>query len=249
MWEPFRQDRMAEHHFYVEQARKRLLSQFENIETEANQATEEHLEKVSIRFDADKHDPSRFNEDAHEAAHEKGIEFYQLLSEMREATRLSVIAGMFHQWDKHLRDWIALEMRHEHRGKSTAKTIWGANFPETIDFLAAFGFDVKALACYPRLDAMRQVVNTYKHGNGSSLDALKKSFPEFISNPLDIAGVPEMFRQHSDHTDLKLTDGHVVQFSEAILEFWRAVPDETFCVDSSKLPDRFQRALKKDGAT
>jgi hypothetical protein len=248
MWEQFRQDLMAEHRFYVEQAHKRLLSQFENIETEANKATEEHLEKVSIHFNADKHDPSRFNEAAHEAAHEKGIEFYQLLSDMHEATRLSVIAGMFHQWDKKLRGWIVGELRHDHHGKNAAKEIWSVDFLKMIDFLATCGFDVKALPCHNQLDAMRLVVNVFKHGNGQSLDNLKKSYPKFISYPLGFDDAPEMFRQYLDHADLKLTDVHVMQFSEAILDFWGALPGEISLPTKANVPNWLLKALQKDWA-
>ena len=34
MWEPYRQSLIAGHQFYVNQARQRLLSQFDDIETE-----------------------------------------------------------------------------------------------------------------------------------------------------------------------------------------------------------------------
>jgi hypothetical protein len=99
MWGPYRQSLIKRHQFYVKQARKRVLSQFENMEEEADKAAEEWLEQSSGRFDPDWHDPGDF----YEAANDVGIEFYQLLSDMRNQTRLSVVAGMFHEWDKNLR--------------------------------------------------------------------------------------------------------------------------------------------------
>lgn len=244
MWEPFRQSLMVEHRFYVEQARKRLLSQFGNMEAEAEKAAEEHLEKMSIHFNPDKHDSSDF----YEAAHEKSIEFYQLLSDMHEATRLSVTAGMFHQWDKNLRDWIVREMHHWHHGENAIRAIWKADFPAIMDFLVAFGFDVKALPSYARLDAMRLVVNVFKHGNGRSLDELKKSFPEFISDPLGGDGAHQFLLQYSDHTDMKVSVAHLDQFSEAILDFWKAVPKEIFLREETDAPKFFENAVLKDRA-
>ena len=91
MWGPFRQSLIAGHLFYVEQAGKRLLTQFEDIEAEADKAAEEWLEKSRDRFDPDRHDPGDF----YEAANDAGIEFYGLLSDMREQTTLGVVAGMF----------------------------------------------------------------------------------------------------------------------------------------------------------
>lgn len=108
MWGPFRESLIKAHAFYVEQARKRLLSQFGDIEAEANKAPEEWLEQTSHLFNPEQHDPGDF----YEAAHEAGIEFYELLRDMRRQTRLSVVAGMFHEWDKQLRDWLTQEIRH-----------------------------------------------------------------------------------------------------------------------------------------
>lgn len=242
MCEPFRQDLIAKHRFYVEQARKRLLSQFENMEAEADKAAEEHLEKMSVHFNPDQDAPSDF----YEAAHDKAIEFCLLLSDMHEVTRLSVIAGMFHQWDKKLRDWIVREMRCWPHGENAARSIWKADAPAIMDFLVAFGFNVKDLPCYKRLNAMRLVVNVFKHGNGLSLDVLKKSFPEFIS---DSFGGDEVHRfpfSFLDHTHMEVTDAHLDQFSEAILEFWMAVPKEIFLSEKIDAPDWFEKAFSKD---
>lgn len=102
MWEPHRQMLIATHLFYVEQARKRLLSQFVDIEKEADKAAETHLEKMSQNFDPDRHDPAEFDE----AAHEEAVAFYQLLTDMRKRTMLSIVAGIYHEWDKQLREWL-----------------------------------------------------------------------------------------------------------------------------------------------
>ena len=71
MWEPFRQSLIKGHLFYFDQAQKRLISQFEDIEAESEKASEEWLERSSDYFDPDRHDPGDF----YEAANEAGIEF------------------------------------------------------------------------------------------------------------------------------------------------------------------------------
>lgn len=150
MWEPMRQDWMAEHRFYVEQARKRLLSQFECMEEEADKATEEHLAHISQFFDPDAHDEADF----YESANDKGIEFYQLLSDMQERTRLSVIAGMYQEWDKKLREWLTGELRTWHQGVNVVKSIWKVDVSSVFDLLFVFGFNARDVTGYERLDAM-----------------------------------------------------------------------------------------------
>jgi len=242
MWEPFRQNLMAEHRFYVEQARKRLLSQFENMEAEADKAAEGHLEKMSAYFNPDIHG----HDDFFDAANDKGNEFYSLLSDMRDNTRLSMIAGMFHQWDKNLKDWIVREIQHWHQGKNVVQELWKADFPKIMEFLVTFGFNVKALPCYEQLYAMRLVVNVFKHGNGKSLDELKASFPEFIADPFGGEGDQQLFLHYLEHTDMKVSDAQLEQFSEAILDFWKAVPERIYLCEEIDAPKWFEKAYLKD---
>jgi hypothetical protein len=242
MWEPYRQSLMAEHRFYIEQAQERLLSQFGNIEAEADKAAQAHLEHTAQYFDPDKHDPA----DCYETANDAGIEFYQLLSDMHDATRLSVVAGMFHQWDKKLRDWLLMEIKHWHQGSKATQAIWKMNFPDCIDLLAALGFDVKSHAFYEHLDAMRLVVNVFKHGNGASLNELREKFPEFIPDPLQGIFKDWTPTDLTDHTDLKVTDRHIGQFSDAILEFWTLVPGQMSLADEVCFPAWFEKAILKD---
>lgn len=102
-----RELRISEHRFYVGQAKSRLLSQFANIGAEADQAEQEHWKRSGEFFDPEWHDPG----DLAEAARDHGIEFYQLLSDMHERTRLSVVAGMYHNWDKTFRRFLVREFR------------------------------------------------------------------------------------------------------------------------------------------
>ena len=95
----FRQSLIKNHEFYVDQAQKRLLSQCNDMESDADKASKEWLEKSNAWFNPDRHDPADFEEQAYE----EGIVFYQLLSDMRNQTYLSMVAGMFHEWFIHWR--------------------------------------------------------------------------------------------------------------------------------------------------
>lgn len=46
--------------------------------------------------------------------------------------------------------------------------------------LWALGLDVRRLSSFPRMDAMRLVVNVFKHGEGQPLDDLRQNYPEFL---------------------------------------------------------------------
>ncbi|MDT6995080.1 hypothetical protein [Burkholderia cenocepacia] len=244
MWEPFRQSLMKGHLFYIEQARKRLLSQFDDIEAEADRAADEWLEKSGQHFDPDRHDPGDF----YEAANDVGIEFYGLLSDMREQTRLSVVAGMFHEWDKQLRNWLVGEIHHWHRGDNTNLQVWSANFGQIADLLESFGWNVRSKEYFRTLDACRLVVNVHKHGDGKSLDELKNHYPDYLDDPFADSGGDISDPKYRDHTHLKVNDEQFQVFSDAILAFWRDVPENVFDSQIANMPQWFENAIIKDRA-
>ncbi|MGF1548070.1 MAG: hypothetical protein ACFCUG_12170 [Thiotrichales bacterium] len=244
MWEPFRQSLIKGHSFYVEQARKRLLSPFDEIEIEADHAAEEWLKQRGQYFDPDRHDPGDF----YEMAHEVGIEFYGLLSDMREQTHLSVVAGMFHEWDKQLRDWLVCEIQKWHRGDNATSKVWSADFGQIADVLESFGWKLRNADYFGLLDACRLVVNVYKHGEGKSLDDLRASFPEYLNDPYKDFGGTLSDTRYLNYTYLKVSDDQFQAFSDAILAFWHDVPGNVVESQVTNVPDWFGKAIQKDRA-
>lgn len=242
MWEPFRQSLIKRHLFYVEQARKRLLSQFGDIESESDRAAEDWLEQSEKYFDPDRHDPGAFYEQAYNA----GIEFYGLLSDMREQTRLSVVAGMYHEWDKQLRDWLAREIQHWHSGDNATLKVWSVDFGRITELLESFGWNLRAADYFRTLEECRLVVNVYKHGQGKSLDDLRNRFSEYLDDPLKDLGGALSGSRYCDHTHLKVTDDQFLAFSDAILAFWRDVPENVVDSQVTDVPEWFGRAIRKD---
>ncbi|CAN7727147.1 MAG: hypothetical protein E5X49_17090 [Mesorhizobium sp.] len=244
MWGQFRQSLIRGHLFYVEQARKRLLSQFDNNEADADQAAEEWLEESGRYFDPDRHDEGSF----YEAANDVRIEFYGLLSDMRENTRLSVVAGMFHEWDKQLRGWLAREIRHWHHGDIAAAKMWSVNFDQIAELLECLGWPVRTTDYFSKLDACRRVVNVYKHGKGDSLDDLKSRYPEYLPDPFEGSGRALSNLEYRDHTHLKVSDDQLQAFSDAIVSFWQNVPESIFDTQVGEVPGWFEKAIQKDQA-
>jgi hypothetical protein len=229
------------HKFYVEQARKRLLAQFENIEEEAAQASEDWLTRSNDRFDPDNHDPADF----YEAAHSAGIEFYELLNEMRNQTWLGVVAGMFHEWDKQLRTWLVREIERWHPGTAVPLKIWSANFNEIGMFLQGLGWDVLKMDFFKTLDVCRCVVNVYKHGDGKSFEELKEKYPEYLNDPLGEQSSVIFGRDYRDHTHLRVSEEQFVAFSESVLSFWAALPEHIW-ESEVEIPSCFEKEFLKD---
>jgi len=241
MWEPLRRSLIKGQQFYVEQATKRLLSQFTDMEAEADKASAAWLEERAPYFDPNRHDPGDF----YEAAHDAGIEFYQMLSDLRVQTLLSVVGGMYHEWDKQLRKWIVHEVGRWHTGLVATDELWRVDFEKMMDFLDSLGWAVRSRDHYPRLDACRLVVNVYKHGNGNSLNTLRSRYPDYLRGPFE-GWLSDALTRHLDYTHLELTYEQCVAFSDAIIAFWEAVPEQTTASQVTDLPVWFVKAIEKD---
>ncbi|SDG83446.1 MULTISPECIES: hypothetical protein [unclassified Duganella] len=175
MWEPQRKSLIWTHTFYYEQGKKRLLAQFDDIGGEANAETEKWMVEQSRVADPD----GDFS-DVYEDANDHNSEVYYLLQEMRDSTRLSLLAGMFHEWEKQVRNWLVTESRHWHSGDEVKSSIWKVQFEPLMDLFNSMGWDIKAAAFYPKLEACRLVVNVYKHGSGQSFDDLVRKYSQYV---------------------------------------------------------------------
>jgi hypothetical protein len=248
MWEPARQSLIERHQFSVGQARTRLLAQFSDMERDADKAAADWLERASQNFNPDRDDEASI----YEAAHDEKIAYFLLLEDMRDNTRLSVVAGMFHEWDKQLREWMVREILHWHRGDEVRGKIWSQDFGGLVDLFTYLGWDIRQRPYYSTLDACRLVVNVYKHGEGISFQDLKRHYPEYVENPLQEFGGALQGMDFTDHTNLKVTEEHIQEFSNAIVAFWNDVPnnihDDAVCNPVCELPKWFEKAWLKDHA-
>lgn len=242
MWGPFRQSIIHSHTFYVEQAKNRLLSQFKNINEDADKATEDWLASRSYNFDPERHDPA----DVYERANDVGIEFYQLLVDMHERTRLSVVAGIYHEWDKQFRKWTHDEVQRWYRGENVLRKIWTVDSGRLAELFASLGWDIRNREYFPKLNACRLVVNVFKHGDGTSLIELKRHNPEFLYNPFQSFDGYLSDVSHLDHTALKVSDVQIQEFSDAIIGFWADVPEQIVNSSNATLPKWFEQAVEQD---
>ncbi len=189
---------IQEHLFYVDQASMRLLNQFNNIHQEAEDAAKKWLVENKHEFNPDRHNGMDFLEEAEDF----GNNLYMLLDDLFERTILSIVAGMYHEWDKKIREWM---VSHD---TNYSKLIWNAKLLDIFDLFEKLNYNVKKEGFYSTLDACRLVVNVYKHGQGGSFDNLTKKYPQYLN-----------------YTELKITRNHIEEFSSAIVCFWKNMPE------------------------
>ena len=243
MWGPTRDFLIANHEFYVAEAKRRLLDQFDNEEMkiDADRHASECLAERAKNFNPDRDDPA----DNYEQAYQEGITFYQGLSGLRDSTRLSIIAGMFHEWEKQLRDWLGKEFGQHGFGKNSHAAVWSVNLDQIFDLLQCCSWDVRTLAFYDQLNRCRLVTNVYKHGGGPSFESLRTVAPELTGQDNEL---PAFFVSALDYSSLTVSDDDLTCFAEAITSFWRELPENIYFSQVSEVPKWFDKALGKDKA-
>jgi hypothetical protein len=120
--------------------------------------------------------------------------------------------------------------------------MWTMDSSQLESLVEALGWKVATFPGYARLDAMRLVVNVFKHGEGPSMDDLRQAYPEFVPVANGWA------RAFPDDTSMKVTDTQLDDFADAIESFWLNVPSE-LNFDANvplKLPKDLVRARKKE---
>lgn len=237
MYEYERNSYIASHKFYVEQAKKRILSQFENLDDEI-EVIAQQIYDDSGKWCGPDDDPSDYAEIAYEQAQDHLI----LLSEMREQALFSIIAGMFHQFDITLREWVEKESRLW-AGPIVKKELWVGDIGKIYTLFENLGWMVRQKDFFKGLDACRLVVNVYKHGKGNSLVSLRKDYPEFF---YDFQDPNFKIDDWYDHTSILISEDQFKKFSESIISFWKAVPIKFLNTEDVTAPPWLEKALDAD---
>jgi hypothetical protein len=239
-WIGHRKKLIYEHEFYVTQAKERLFAQFaeEDLKKAANDHAQSTWEEMGQYFDPDRHDEGDFADTAYEA----GIDLFLRLAEMRHDIRLSMLAAIYHQWEKELKDWLVREVGHWDRSESLKKRLWSATFVEILNLLKDIGLNVRAKPYYKTMDGARLVVNVYKHGEGTSLADLKKHYPHFLQVSVGSNSLDRLDLELRDHTDLEFCLQHFDEVAAAISSFWRDIPEYVSSNQIHNLPKWFKDA-------
>ena len=228
---------IQEHRFYVAEGRKRLTDQFSDTEQLKKDADAYHdawLEKKNKSFDPDRDDEGSIYE---EAFHE-GVQHYFDLEELGNLARLALITGMFHRWEKFLKEYLT---SHDSVGcfpdrVNLLKAIWHSKFHQILELFECVNLFQHGCPIRDKLDTCRLVVNTYKHSSGKSEHHLKAKRPELFSP--SVKGL-KLY-------DLYVENKNIKEFSSGIEDFWKSIPDSISEAQFQPVPSWFKKAHSKD---
>jgi len=211
---------------------KRLVPAFEDAGAEADKVSDEVWERLGRTASADA-DPG----DLAEMAHDAGIDHYMMLVDARQTLANLFAVALHHLVEQQQLFILRRELLHP-KDEDNPAAITRERF---VAELQAQGIDPTAYPSWELLEDLRFVANSVKHGDGASVNALKKRRPLFFTNPLlrhDPEGVArdaailEFHRVYQPLAgdDLYVTDDDLRQFFQAAEDFWTALARDFYRV-------------------
>lgn len=220
------------HKFFFEQSKEKILSNFENIEEDAEAFQTKWIAQNDSCYSPEQ-DPAAFFEKTQEEA----VEFYLKLKELRNNTYLSSLSALYFDWDKTVRNTLIQILKDEGLlPLETQSFILSKGFVDIMNLFIGLGWDIKSENCYVILKKYSTVVNVYRHGYGRSFKRLKQEYPEFIRRDFEECDI-----DFAMCTELILSDANLQEFSDAVISFWSKMP-EFFLIkeeNEKNLPDWF----------
>jgi hypothetical protein len=222
MWVGQRRLILERYDFYVEQVKARVLAQFQDVAGE----TERHSEAEYQRLGSLPGDEGSDMAEIAEIAADRAQTFYSLLSDLKKQMLLGALAGLYHLWDKELRDFVERELRNDNEPKEAYKAAWDPK-GNVLKKLAEFGWDCRSTGYFSRIDACRLVVNVYKHGTGPSLDELAARFPAYLDDGFT-RGTWKLAPGCLHHEWLSISEAQFDEIANALRQFWVEFPERLY---------------------
>ncbi len=231
MWSGTKRQILQRHDFYVDQVRQKVFSQFRDIEAQAEAHADSEFDRLqSLPVNSDDCDMSIIAE----MANDRGQELYGLLSDLKKQLVLGALAGVYHQWEKDLRDFIERELAHNYKREDLRGIVWHQDINTVFKVLKEFGWNIEITEWFTDLEAFRLIVNVYKHGKGRSLDGLAKQFPHYLKNILDeFGGIWATANRDLDYDWLEVSEEQFEKLSKSLRKFWVDFPERLFLQQNS----------------
>jgi hypothetical protein len=166
-----------------------ILSGYAKIDEHAKRIADEAYEQMGSRpgggdFDRDG------SEDA-EAATERGVLYYEMMTGMRQATINLHAAGLFHLLEQQLGNLVSKILYEDDEFPKSNIHAYARWYRDNL------GLDLEKLPQWSKIDELRLVANAVKHAKGDSEAELRPLRPDLFEHPIrkemGLSGLP--FRQ------------------------------------------------------
>jgi hypothetical protein len=215
----FKHDFIPATHRVADVFLNRLMPTFSTAESEAEALTQELWDNaMSSQYDPYGPDESEIAE----AVQEAGIEHYLSIKGMEQGLLNCCALFLYHLFEQHLMFFH----RKELLGWTEQNDLELLNHKEVHKRLEASGVVARSFLTWPKLEELRRLANTLKHGEGKSSRELAACAPGLFRPPgLKQSDLYEHVGHERVYTPLLgegvfVTVSHIHEYAKAIEEFW-----------------------------
>jgi hypothetical protein len=198
----------------------RLLPAYENLDDEAERATDEAWEQHMARSGREDCDPSEFAESARDA----GVDYYLVHNGLRQGLVNFFAAALYHAFEQQLMSFLRRELlspQEEHDPKLMTRAI-------LVQRLQRHGIEVSSFSAWEFVVELELVANTVKHGQGRSSRDLHARRPDYFQPPdsqfAPSMGEPRVY-QPLFGEDLFVQLGDLRRYRDELICFWQQLAD------------------------
>lgn len=208
--------------------KERVFPAFRDIEEESeklsNDIFDNCMNKTCSEYDCI--DPC----DIAQEATEMGIDYYEKYSLMRYNTLAMWISMLYQFWEQQVRKFLYDEERNYFY--IDFKEFCAKGITDIKEEFKFHNTKIETLQCWSRINELRLICNTLKHGDGSSAQALKKIRPTFfIREGLEEYDLLNMYNTTLLEKVLNITEQDFYDFCDTLISFWNELPERMYTND------------------
>ena len=200
----------------------KILPQFKNIETEAEQVANDYWQRVmSLPYDESSNlDPSDFAEQAQN----HGVDHYMMMNLGLYTATIAWHATLFEFFHQQVRLFLFNELQHSF--KIELKTFC-SKFIEIKEVFELHNFDVTTLNSWNKIYELQILCNTIKHGDGDSLERLRAIAPNRFRTQ-DQIDLFELYRTTLLEITLDVNEKTLEEYKNGLIAFWEDLPERCY---------------------
>jgi len=182
-------------------------------------------------------DPS----DLAEEAMDRTFKHWEFLNHGRYVLIASWHVALYEAFEQQFRSYLYRELSHDFN--LTINHVF-SKFDDLKKILILYQIDLASLKGLKQIDHLRLLCNVIKHGEGSSANDLRKKRPDLIKTHDDIE-LLHLYESSLLDEVLEISEKTLVEFGNAIKDFWDSFPEGSFCKERNKLLNLLNKNCKR----
>lgn len=181
-------------------------------------------EEYGTKYNWEVTDPA----DVYDKILDESIEFYQYEVLMEHNHHLMMLSNMYQVFEQQMRKFIYEELNNVSSPIRTQGEYrdFARNWREIKDAYSTVGYDVTTNSFWNEIQTLRDIVNTFKHGEGWSSNRLFNKNPEvFIKSDFDGKSIMESMRTTNFEIVFDVSKIDFNYYADAIIGFWEEIPE------------------------